>query len=162
MNKNSVDVVCITETWLSTKISDSAVAMNNFVLFRNDCPSHAGGVGIYVNCKIPCKRLPDYQPSESIAGTLWTQLRPVRLPRKISVILLGIVYHPPRANAADNNHLYNHVQSAVDTLLRTHPDYLIWIVGDFNPEPPISRIAILNMRLYLRKLSRFSHAKQAY
>ena len=51
--------VVLSETWLSDEIPDSAVAMNNFILFRNDRPSHAGGVGIYVNCKIPCKRLPN-------------------------------------------------------------------------------------------------------
>ena len=128
-----MDVVCVTETWLSDEIPDSAVAMYNFILFRNDCPSHAGGVGIYGDCKIPCKQLPEYPLSGSITESLWLQLRPVRLPRKISVILLGIVYHPPRANAADNNNLYSHVQSVVDSFLRTHPDCFIWIVGDFNP-----------------------------
>ena len=49
-----------------------------------------------------------------------------------SVSHLGIVYHPPRANAADDNNLYNHVQSVVDNFLRTHPDCLLWIFGDFN------------------------------
>ena len=29
--------------------------------------------------------------------------------------------------------MFSHVQSVVDSFLRTHPNCLIWIVGDFNP-----------------------------
>ena len=53
--------------------------------------------------------------------------------RPISSILIGVIYHPPQATADDNNNLYNHVQGVVDSYLSGHPDSLVCICGDFNP-----------------------------
>ena len=64
---------------------------------------------------------------------MWLHLRPIRLPRSISTILLGIVYHPPSATSEDNDKLYTHVQETVDSYLSAHPESLIYVVGDFNP-----------------------------
>ena len=41
--------------WLTDTISDSAVSMKNYVLFRRDRPTHAGGIAAYSNCDIPCQ-----------------------------------------------------------------------------------------------------------
>ena len=54
-NLNSADVVCVTETWLTDTIPDSALSMKNYVLFRRDRPTHAGGIAAYINCDIPCQ-----------------------------------------------------------------------------------------------------------
>ena len=49
---NQADLIeCVTETWLSDEIPDTAV------LFRNDRPTYAGGIAVYVSSKIPCRRL---------------------------------------------------------------------------------------------------------
>ena len=35
-NVNEADIICVTETWLTPDIPDSALSYSNFVLFRND------------------------------------------------------------------------------------------------------------------------------
>ena len=165
VHNNNVDVVCITETWLSDEIPDSAVAMNNFILFRNDRSSHAGGVGIYVNCKISCKQLPEYQLSGSITVTLasittrktpskeishppWHRLSSfiIHLVPTLPIITICTVMSNPLSIL-----FYAHIPTALFGLL------VISILTR-----PISRIAILNVLLDLLKLSRFSHVTQAY
>ena len=63
----------------------------------------------------------------------WGWLRPTRLPRPISAVLIGTVYHPPHAKAEDNNRLRDHIQEVVDSRLLQYPDCLVCVVGDFNP-----------------------------
>ena len=48
------------------------------------------------------------------------------------IILVGVIYHPPKATSDDNTRLYIPIQSVVDSYMRDHPDCLVWIVGDFN------------------------------
>ena len=64
--------------------------------------------------------------------SLWLSLRPNRLPRSISVILLAVIYHPPSAGGSENNDLYEHIQYNVDIFLRDHPEALVIVTGDFN------------------------------
>ena len=129
---NNADFICITETWLNSSIPDSAVSLANYLIFRNDrLSSSGGGVCIYVNSKFSCKRLRTYE--DQGIESLWMSIRPPRLPRSISIILLAVIYHSTSCGAAENVELYNHIQSNVDTFLRNHPDALLLITGDFNP-----------------------------
>lgn len=108
--------------------------MQGYILFRNDRLTHAGGIVAYENCRSACKRLSQFHlPLDSLTEIMWLQMRPTRLPRQISIMLLGIVYHPPRVKASDNEVLYKQIQRAIDEYSRDHPERLIWIVGDFNP-----------------------------
>ena len=133
VNQNDSDIVCITETWLSDEIPDNAIAMHGFSLFRKDREKRGGGVAIFVKSNIQCKRLSVPDIPESVTEILWLQMRPCRLPRAVSSILIAVVYHPPHASADDNYKVYNHIQGVVDSHLACHPDSLICIVGDFNP-----------------------------
>ena len=133
INLNSADVICVTETWLSEEISDSYVSLLNFSLFRKDRTTRGGGIAMYVKSSIQCKTLDIIKPPDMITEYMWIQLRPTRLPRQISSILIGVIYHPPRATADDNNMLYDYIQNTVDTYLVDHPDSLVCIVVDFNP-----------------------------
>ena len=63
---------------------------------------------------------------DSLTETLWVHLRPRRLPRSVSRILIGVVYHPPDATTSDNDILYNHIQQTVDEYSLKHPDCLIY------------------------------------
>ena len=128
---DSADIVCITESWLHENIPDSAEQLEDYVLFRNDRPSHAGGVAAYVRCTIP-SRLPVLELNDSVSETLWIRLRPRRLPRSISMILLAVIYHPPRATANYNEVLYAHVQRTFYSFMKSHKDCLVCVTGDFN------------------------------
>ena len=90
-----------------------------------------GGVCTYVNSHILCKRLVDFELPD--VESLWLTIRPFRLPRAVSVILLGGVYHPPRNGSDENKILLEHIQNNVDSFLFKHPDGLVVVCGDFNP-----------------------------
>ena len=103
------------------------------MVFRKDrSVSHGGGLTVYVNSTICCKSLSQFANPGNVSECLWLQLRPRRLPRSVSSVVLAVIYHPPYA-AQDNNNLYNHVKATVDLYSLGHPECLICVVGDFNP-----------------------------
>ena len=104
------------------------------MVFRKDrSVSRGGGLAVYVNSTIPCKSLSQFANPGNVSECLWLQLRPRRLPRSVSSVLLAVIYRPPYATAQDNNNLYNHVKATVDLYSLEHPECLICVVGDFNP-----------------------------
>ena len=90
-----------------------------------------GGVFTYVNSHIPCKRLVEFELPD--VESLWLTIRPFRLLRAVSVILLGVVYQPPRNGSDENKILLEHIQNNADSFLCKHPDGLVVVCGDFNP-----------------------------
>ena len=105
--QNNADVICVTESWLTKDIPVSAIAMSDFMVFRKDrSVSRGGGLAVYPG---------------NVSECLWLQLRPRRLPRSVSSVLLAVIYHPPYATAQDNNDLHNRVQATVDLYLLEHP-----------------------------------------
>ena len=79
LSYNHADIICITETWLSSAIPDNVIALPNFTLFKNDrLSSIGGGVCAYINSKIfYCRRLTEFE-SPTIES-LWLLVRPKRL-----------------------------------------------------------------------------------
>lgn len=131
-NVNNIDIMCITETWLKQCIPDTAVSLPNFALLRNDrLSSLGGGVCAFVHHTMKVRRIQEFENSN--VESIWISIRPKRLPRSISVILLAVVYHSTSCNAVQNLELYNHIQQNVDLFLSNHPDALVMVTGDFNP-----------------------------
>ena len=98
---NEADFICITETWLNSSIPDSAVSLANYLIFRNDrSSSSGGGVCIYVNSKILCRKLRTYK--DHCIESLSMSIRPTRLPRSISIILLAVIYNSTSCGHAKN------------------------------------------------------------
>ena len=56
-------------------------------------------------------------------------LRPKRLPRSTSILLLAVIYH----SSADANFELTTTFNAILTPFFFHPDALVYITGDFNP-----------------------------
>ena len=131
--QNSAGIVCITDTWLSNDIPDDAVTLRGYNLFQKDCELCGGGITLYVSSSIRSKRLENQELREAITESLWVELRPSRLPRPISAMLIGAVYHPPQASAEDDNRLRDHIREVVDSCLLQHPDCLVCVAEDFNP-----------------------------
>ena len=46
INQNDVDIVCITETWLTNNISNSVVDIRDYTLIRNDRSADTRGGGV--------------------------------------------------------------------------------------------------------------------
>ena len=61
--------------------------------------------------------------------SLWLRLRPFRLPRDFSCIIVGVIYHPP---SADNHELYDCLINSLDKILARYPLAGVVIMGDFN------------------------------
>jgi len=129
---NFVDVGCISETWLKPSIDDSAIVMSNYVCYRNDRADgrQGGGVAVYVRSNLSCTHLQHY----SVAGleTLWILCRYPRMPRSLTHILIGVIYHPPDGN---KHSMISHILDCLDQTSHQHPNLGIILVGDFNRLP---------------------------
>ena len=73
--------------------------------------------------------LPKVELRGAVSETMWLHVKPFRLPRSVSTILIGLIYHPPHASSEDNNALYSHVQETVDWFLRLYPEALVCVKG---------------------------------
>ena len=78
-------------TWLSSTVPDELININGYQIFRRDRVGwQHGDVCLYVKSSIKCSFLVDYyHPDHKI---LWADLRPSRLPRGFSYIIVGVVY----------------------------------------------------------------------
>ena len=77
------------------------INIKHYQLYRRDRVNRLhGGVCMYVKDSMNCKILADLNHSDH--EVLWANLRPKRLPRGISNIIVAVVYQPPAADAAAN------------------------------------------------------------
>jgi hypothetical protein len=128
----NLDLICLTETWLQERIHDNVVSIDGFNLLRLDrrTSTHGGGVCTYIKDTIQFSLLNDLLPSStSSLEVLWIQIRPNRLPRGFSNIVVGTVYRPPRA---DNTAMLNYLMDSLSSIETQHSNCGIILLGDFN------------------------------
>ena len=65
---------------------------------------------------------------------LWLLYRPNSMPREVTHLLIGAIYHPPKANNFDMTE-YLISRPTMDQLTRSHPNAGILLLGDFNQLP---------------------------
>ena len=87
---------------------------------------------------------------------LWVRICPPRLPRGISSIVVGTVYHPPRAGYNDRQ-MSDYLLESLSKIEARFPDCGLIILGDFNN---LNSTRARNA-YGLEKLSRFQPADQA-
>ena len=130
---NYASVICITESWLSPNIPDHCVSIPGFNLFRKDrIGSSGGGVCVYLDNKKPCNHLDSCDQSD--VESIWVALRPHKLPREITSIILGVIYHSTSNKEPENVVLRDHVQNNLNTLLCKEPNALQPYVYRFQNE----------------------------
>lgn len=65
---SSMDIICVSETWLKETTPDCLINLRGYQIFRADRKSHAGGVAIYVKdnikCSFKCKSTSNNQASQ--------------------------------------------------------------------------------------------------
>ena len=83
--------ICITESWLSSEILDSEIALPGYNVVRNDTSQHGGGVIMYILDTFAVKSLPKCTNLEVITVTLHC--------RNHRVCLL-LFYHSPTSSTA--------------------------------------------------------------
>ncbi len=130
-------VICLTETWMSAIVPDSAIELTGFSVHRSDRTeeltgkSRGGGVCFYIN-----NSWCDERNIHSIKSFCSPDLefhtllcRPFWLPREFTAIIITAVYIPPQANTDQAlKELYRNI-SEQET---AHPDAAFVVTGDFN------------------------------
>lgn len=124
VSESNLNVICISETWLSKLITDQAVRIDGYHLIRHDrCVinkrSSSGGVCVYLSTGFRYKVV---AKSDS-ASRLEYLFIEVEVPSH-SHILIGVVYNPPDSRNLDG--LYH----IIDNLCVNYFDVII--TGDFN------------------------------
>jgi hypothetical protein len=129
LETNNIEIGCITESWLDENIATDSIDITNYTCYRHDRADgrRGGGVVCYINNQWPCTRLQSLETPES--ESVWLLLRRPVMPRQVSHIAIGAIYHPP---GAPSGAMVHHIISAVDTIISQHPHAGVVIVGDFN------------------------------
>ena len=123
-----LDLLCITETWLRSTISDNIIQIPNYNVVRKDRENSShGGVCVFVHQNIHFNHLVELQSPN--LEVIWIKIRPRRLPRTISCIIVGIIYHPPNSN---NHILSGYLTECLFALEGYFPNCGIILTGDFN------------------------------
>ena len=124
-----IDIGCITESWLDSNIDTEAVDIHGFTCYRRDRSDgrRAGGVVCYVGANWPCVRLQSLEVAD--LESIWLMIRRPIMPRKISHIIVGVIYHPPDASSWP---MTSHIISSIDSILQQHPHAGVMLLGDFN------------------------------
>lgn len=60
-------------------------------------------------------------------------MRPHSLPRQITSIVLGVIYHSTSNREPENVILRNHIQRNLDALLLITPNAIVVLTDDFKP-----------------------------
>lgn len=115
---SGVDIICVSETWFNSSITDSIISVEGYNVYRNDRSSLGGGVALYVKNNLPCKVIFKSEQNEKIESIF------VELVINTRKILLGCAYRP-------NCHIP--YECIFDTILdiSVHYDDVI-IAGDLN------------------------------
>ena len=114
-----VEIAVVTETFISDQKPLEQYQLDGYhkppiVCCRKD--QSRGGVACYIQENLPYKWWQDL--TEPDVESLWLTIRPKRLPKSVSIIIIGAIYHPPTAN---NNTMVHHIYTALETILQKHP-----------------------------------------
>ena len=81
----------------------------------------------YVRESVPCTVL--HQLLEPDIESLWLLNRATKMPRQLSHIAIGIIYHAP---TADSSRSILHILNCLDSTSRDHPYAGLILLGNFN------------------------------
>ena len=125
------DVICFSETWLSSKVDDPLLSRVGYKYIRSDRKTGKKGGGLLMYIKESLfpyvEQLPNYTNSDDISEELWITLNKPGWKKTI----VGLVYRPPSGKA---DHF---IQRMGDTLVSLNADHNIMnkdmiVIGDFN------------------------------
>ena len=113
-------------------IDSNLLELSGYTLFRLDRRGgrQGGGVAVYVKHGCYCTILSHL--THAHLEVLWLLYRPHSMPREVTHITIGAIYHPPKANNAE---MLDYLVSTMDEVTRIHPHCGIMLLGDFNQLP---------------------------
>ena len=134
LDLNNIDIACLTETWLSESNKDemSFTDYYCFNLVRKNVLRASGGVSILVKEGVPTNNLNINVPEH--IECLWLSLRPKKLPRSISIIIVACLYYPGTTSdyAPNQEDIIFHLTETVHHLSKNYAKPLFLIMGDLN------------------------------
>ena len=133
-------LLAITESWLSSNIQDSQIALEDYTLIRHDRSASStnktigGGLLIYINNKWSDSYKLISTHRDPVLETMAIALRPHWSPREISTIIILIVYCSVFDNQSSSvvKETNNKLHEQLHKLEKKYPDGTIFAVGDFN------------------------------
>lgn len=139
VEQNKYDVIAVTETWLSTKLSNDNFRILNYSMIRKDRDSLGGGVAFYVKNPLKFSRT-NYDTLNQNFEHLW-----IRITIDHKKFLVGVIYK----NKYDATFIDNFED--VISLISPDCDQLLCL-GDFN----------INLLNFDNKAKRFLSAIESY
>ena len=87
---------------------------------------------VFLNAKnsVQCSLLPEL--FSDVHEVIWVSLRPCRLPRGFSNIIVAVVYHPDQNPDTSNAQLREYLMSTLETIEVKYPNSAIVVADDFN------------------------------
>ena len=124
--QSKIDVITLSETWLTDDVCDSEVSIEGYTLHRRDRGSKekGGGLGIYVTNKLLVSRRFDLEQSN--IESLWVQ---VNFPHSCG-FLIGTFYQPPESSRYYNDAFMDHFEDSVEKAISNNKEVIL--LGDFN------------------------------
>ena len=120
------DVICLTETWLSSDIENNILHIDDFSLIRSDREGRrGGGTAIYVRDKFTFREVSCNQTLFAEGNGTFVDLQSVNM----SILCL---YIPPNLCTASNDMIRENINKIIDNHLTKLPNRQIMILGDFN------------------------------
>ena len=157
---NSFSIGVITESWLSSRVTDELINLPGYVTCRKDRPDdkRGGGICTYISSQMNFIELADLNNSNFECQ--WFLIKPDRLPRGTNAIILATIYHPP---GNDDNELRSHLIYSLDNALSVHPNSSIILLGDFNQFKPGNLCTSFKLKKLVTKATRGNNIlDQAY
>lgn len=140
---SSVDVICVSETWLKESTPDSLINLRGYKIFRADRKTLGGGVAIFVKnnikCNFKCKSTNNHQASNMTEGIERDKIEYIfiEIVSNGNKLLVGCVYRPNRYISTD---LF---LDKIEDLTDDYSDVVI--AGDFNCNILLDTMIVDNM-----------------
>ena len=130
VSSKNLDIACITETWLSSSVSDYEIAPHGYNIFRQDRNSCGGGVLIAVSDRFPSRLILASDLIEMVVVEVYLSPK----------VVIGCVYIPPSCCDSYRSDVLSTLHSMAFTC-----DYII--CGDFNA-PDINWASLTGSSLF--------------
>ena len=125
------DVIALTESWLSSSVDDSQIAIPGYSLpFRHDREEYrrGGGTCCYVRMEISCVLIPTLSKCPSFMESVWLEF-------PSSKTILAIFYIPPNLAVSQNKEAIEYIVREVDYITSDREKHHLILAGDFNNVP---------------------------
>ena len=148
---NLADIAVITESWLTSLVTDQLINIPGYATCRRDRPydQRGGGLCTFISSRLDFIELCHLRDPD--IESQWFVIKPNHLPRGINSIILGTVYHPPQN---DDNKLRAHLFSSLDSALASYPNSAIVVLGDFNQFKPGNLCSSFKLKRLVTKPTR--------